>query len=66
VANIAISTMEPAGSLIATGLSLLVPVLAFTTAALMAGWILWKMALSKEDPANKLDRAVSGRPFFQG
>ncbi len=41
-ANVVISTFELAGSVITTMLSLLVPVLAFTVAMLLAAWVLWK------------------------
>jgi hypothetical protein len=43
VTNIIVSTVELAGSVITTFLSLLMPVLGFTVAVIIATWVLWKM-----------------------
>jgi len=41
--NFALATAELAGSLITTLLSLLIPLLAFTVACLIAAGVLWKL-----------------------
>lgn len=43
LANVVISTVELAGAVIATTLSLLVPVVAFTAAIIIAIWVIWKL-----------------------
>jgi hypothetical protein len=42
-ANVVVSTLELAGSILTTALALLAPVIAFTAALIMAAWILWKV-----------------------
>jgi hypothetical protein len=43
VTNIIVSTVELAGSVITTFLSLLMPALGFTVAVIIATWVIWKM-----------------------
>ncbi len=43
LANVVISTVELAGAVIATTLSLLAPVVAFTAAIIIAIWVTWKL-----------------------
>jgi hypothetical protein len=52
--NFAISTAEFAGVLAATLLSLLIPLLAFAAACLLAAWVLWKLL---HRPAGRAKRA---------
>jgi hypothetical protein len=41
--NVVISTLELAGAVIATALSLFVPVIAFTAAIIIVVWVVWKL-----------------------
>jgi hypothetical protein len=43
LANAVISTAELAGAVIATTLSLLIPIVAFTAAIIIAIWVIWKL-----------------------
>lgn len=43
LANVVISTLELAGAIIATTLSLLMPIVAFTAAIIIAMWVMWKL-----------------------
>jgi hypothetical protein len=43
LANAVISTVELAGAVIATTLSLLMPIVAFTAAIIIAVWVIWKL-----------------------
>ncbi|HEY5498122.1 MAG TPA: DUF4126 domain-containing protein [Syntrophales bacterium] len=43
LANVVISTLELAGAIIATTLSLLMPIVAFTAAIIIAIWVIWKL-----------------------
>lgn len=43
LANVVISTLELAGAIIATTLSLLMPIVAFTAAIIIAMWVTWKL-----------------------
>ncbi|MCK9392223.1 MAG: DUF4126 domain-containing protein [Syntrophales bacterium] len=43
MANVVISTIELAGAVIATTLSLLMPIVAFTAAIIIAIWVIWKL-----------------------
>ena len=43
LANVVISTVELAGAIIATTMSLLMPIVAFTAAIIIAIWVVWKL-----------------------
>ena len=43
LANVVISTVELAGAIIATTMSLLMPIVAFTAAIIIAIWVIWKL-----------------------
>ncbi|MCK9196164.1 MAG: DUF4126 domain-containing protein [Syntrophales bacterium] len=43
MANVVMSTIELAGAVIATTLSLLMPIVAFTAAIIIAIWVIWKL-----------------------
>ena len=51
--NFAIATAELAGALATTLLSLLVPVLAFVAACLLAAWVLWKLIHRPAGPSKR-------------
>jgi len=51
--NFAISTAELAGALAATLLSLLIPLLAFVAACLLAAWVLWKLLHRPVGPSKR-------------